>query len=94
MDEATLKEIIVLHRGYLDGVPGCKRADLRNASLKGLSAPNAKLHNALLSGADMTGAAFVRGDFSGSDMFGAVLRLAVRISAKPTCARETFGMPA
>jgi len=88
MEQSRLNEILAVHREWIRGEPGSKRADLTGADLTGanLSGANlfgANLFGAYLSGADLTGAnltgaylfgAYLSGaDLSGANLFGAYL---------------------
>ena len=79
-----LKQILELHKKWLNNEDGGKRADLRGADLRGAYLSGADLSSAYLRGADLRGAdlrgadlssAYLRGaDLSGADLRGADLR--------------------
>ena len=63
-----IKEVLELHRKWIYGEGGGKRADLRGADLY-----EADLRGANLRGADLSGADLYEADLRGADLFGADL---------------------
>lgn len=75
-----LKEVLELHRKWIYGEGGGKRADLRGADLY-----EADLRGANLRGADLRGADLYEADLRGADLFGADL------SEANLCGADLFG---
>jgi hypothetical protein len=69
MDQQQLKNVLDLHRKWVIGEEGGKRANLRGADLYGADLRGADLYGADLYGADLYGA-----DLYGADLYGADLR--------------------
>ena len=74
MDEKKLDDILASHKRWLNGEDGGKRADLREADLRGAYLRDADLSGADLRGADLHGADLHGADLRGADMYGADLR--------------------
>ena len=69
MVEKRLKEVLILHRKWINNEPDGKRADLREACLR-----KADLREAYLRKADLRGAYLREADLRGADLRGADLR--------------------
>ena len=69
-----LKQILELHKKWLNYEDGGKRADLRGADLRGADLRGADLRDADLSGAYLSGAYLRGADLRGADLSGADLR--------------------
>ena len=69
-----LKQILELHKKWLNDEDGGKRAYLRGAYLRGADLSGADLRRADLSGADLWDAYLRGADLSGADLSGAYLR--------------------
>ena len=66
--EMDLKQILELHKKWLDNEAGGKRADLRSADLGGAYLSGAHLRGAYLSDADLRSADLRSADLSGADL--------------------------
>ena len=73
MDTIELKEIMRLHRLWLDGADSGVLADLSNADLRGADLSNADLSNADLRYANLRGADLSNADLSNANLRGANL---------------------
>ena len=78
MEEKQLKDVLELHRKWLNGEPGGERANLRGAvlreaDLRGADLRGANLWKADLRGADLRGANLWKADLRGADLRGANL---------------------
>ena len=71
-----LKQILELHKKWLNDEDGGKRADLSDADLRCADLRGADLRDADLRGADLSGADLSGADLSGADLRGANLRCA------------------
>jgi hypothetical protein len=79
-----LREVLTLHKAWLNDTEGGRRADLRDADLRdadlsgadlsGADLRDADLRGAVLRDADLSGADLRGADLSGADLSGAVLR--------------------
>ncbi len=67
-ERMNIKEVLELHKRWLSGDVGGKRADLEGADLRGADLEGANLKGAFLKGADLKGA-----DLEGADLRGANL---------------------
>lgn len=63
----SLKEIVILHEKWLEGEPGGKRADLRDADLSYTNLSYTNLSYANLKGANLKGADLRGANLSGAD---------------------------
>ena len=68
-----LKQILELHKKWLNNEDGGKRANLRGADLRGADLSGADLRGADLRGADLRGAYLSSADLSSADLRGADL---------------------
>ena len=68
-----LKQILELHKKWLNNEDGGKRADLRGANLSGAYLRGANLRGADLRGADLSGAYLSGANLRGADLRGADL---------------------
>ncbi|EDP62678.1 pentapeptide repeat family protein [alpha proteobacterium BAL199] len=76
LTKLQLQALQSAHAEYLKGKPGGKRADLRNADWRDVTAPRLSLSRALLSTIDGSGADLRFSQFPEADLFCAVLRRA------------------
>ena len=74
MEENQLKNVLELHRKWINKEPGGERADLCGANLRGASLQEADLCGANLCGANLQGANLQGADLQGADLRGADLR--------------------
>jgi uncharacterized protein YjbI with pentapeptide repeats len=72
--EMDLKQILELHKKWLNNEAGGKRANLRSADLSGANLSGADLRGAYLRGADLRGANLRSADLSDANLWGADLR--------------------
>ena len=70
----NLKQILELHKTWLDNEAGGNRADLRSADLRSANLRSADLSGAVLSGADLSGVYLRGADLSGADLRSVYLR--------------------
>ena len=68
-----LKQILKLHKKWLNDEDGGKRANLSGADLRGADLSGADLRGAYLSGANLSGADLSGADLRGADLSGADL---------------------
>lgn len=68
MTESELKEVLCLHKMWLDGEAGGKRANLSNANLHGADLSYTNLRDANLSNTDLSNANLTRTDLCGANM--------------------------
>ena len=74
MTSAEIKQVLELHKKWINGEDGGERAHLHLADLRGADLRWAHLHLADLSGADLSGADLSGADLSGADLCRADIR--------------------
>ena len=74
MEEKQLKDVLELHRKWLNGEPGGERANLREVNLREVNLRGADLREANLRGCDLWKADLWGADLRGADLWGADLR--------------------
>jgi hypothetical protein len=89
MDAKLISEILELHRKWLNGIDGGKRADLIWANLTGADLIWADLHGANLHGANLTEANLTRANLTGANLTEANLTRANLTGANLTGANLT-----